>query len=463
MSSNTVIGTNTLALTAHRNLTSVGRTQSKASKRLSSGLKINSAADDAAGLGISQKMKAQIRGLDMAEKNADDAISLIQTAEGSVSEMQSMLQRARELSVQSANDTNTTEERVKMASEMVELIDEIDSMGARTEFNGQKLVDGTFSGNFQVGANSYQTISINLSEVSSKTLGNIYTTAVQKEFDLFGGTFDELKGSDIVTNLSTIAEKTEKIATQIKNSLDANGVPTSDVKYDNSLNTFFVKINEINTKLTAILDDESIGISAKKLITEFKDKFSNLVDDLHSVAKAAFKDLTVANPGPEQFTSPNQPLTDKQKAAFESLKSISKNLKGYTLESDSLLQGIHKTVIAQVSSLDHMKAQLTEFINGGTELNHYSFTTYLESFDVAISQVSAVRAKLGATQNRLGHTISNLQVSSENLSSANSRIEDADMAKEMMDLTKANVLQQAAISILAQANQAPNNITQLLG
>lgn len=277
MASNTVINTNVLALSAHRNLGIVGNRQTKANNRLSSGKKINSAADDAAGLAISSKMKAQIRGLDMASKNAEDGISLVKTAEGAMEEINNMLTRMRELAVQSANATNTDADRANLELEVAQLKQEIDGIGTRTEFNTlQVLAKSGVKGNFQVGANKGQTIDIT----------NYFKTAIS------------------VSNL---------------------GLKSATVK---------------------------------------------------SATKA---------------------------------------------------------------------------------------TSAISLFDSAIKTLAARRANLGALQNRLEYTVKNLNVASENLSAANSRIEDADMAKEMMNLTSANVLQQAATSMLAQANQAPQSITQLLG
>ncbi len=289
MAINTVINTNIRALNSHRNLAMVGANQSKASQRLSSGKKINSAADDAAGLAISDKMRAQIKGLDMAAKNAEDATSLIQTAEGSLTEVSNMVQRIRELAVQAGNDTNTHEDRQKIAQEMVQLYNEIDAISARTEFNSQQLTNGCASAglHFQIGANSGQNITV--------SIGNMEASILHSSF-----------GDDIRIAVSDLAQGNDSI--------------------------------------------------------------------------------------------------------------------------------------------------------GGA-----SWSGFLNSIDSALATVAEQRSKLGATQNRLDYTIKNLNVSSENLSAAKSRIEDTDMAKEMMNLTAANVLQQAATSMLAQANQAPQSITQLLG
>ena len=294
MAMNTVINTNMRALTSHRNLAMVGASQSKASQRLSSGKKINSAADDAAGLAISDKMRAQIKGLDMAAKNAEDATSLIQTAEGSLTEVTNMVQRIRELSVQAANDTNTNEDRQKIAKEMVQLFDEIDAISSRTEFNSKKLTNGTAQDlHFQIGANGGQKLELNIDSMNAKALNSV-----------FGGS---MRG-----------------------------------------------------KVSALAAASAGGVAAKAIAGE-------------------------------------------------------------------------------------------------------SWSGFLTNIDKALATVNDQRAALGATQNRLDYTIKNLNVSSENLAAAKSRIEDTDMAKEMMNLTAANVLQQAATSMLAQANQAPQSITQLLG
>ena len=298
MAMNTVINTNIRALNSHRNLAMVGANQSKASQRLSSGKKINSAADDAAGLAISDKMRAQIKGLDMAAKNSEDATSLIQTAEGSLTEVTNMVQRIRELAVQAANDTNTDEDRQKLAKEMVQLYDEIDAIAGRTEFNGKTLTTGAFSGGnglyFQIGANGGQNLQVNIG------------------------------------------------------------------------------------RMTASVLDASFGGSIRQAVSRL-------------AAAASAGSVTAAAIGGE------------------------------------------------------------------------SWSGFLTAIDNALATVNDQRAALGATQNRLEYTVKNLNVSSENLSAAKSRIEDTDMAKEMMNLTSANVLQQAATSMLAQANQAPQSITQLLG
>lgn len=424
MASNTVIATNTLALTAHRNLGSVGNAQSTASERLSSGLKINSAADDAAGLAISQKMKAQIRGLDMAEKNSEDAISLLQTAEGSVSEMQSMIQRMRELSIQGANDTNTAEERTKIANEMIELIDEVDSMAGRTEFNGQALIDGSFTGTFQIGANSGQSISIEMTEINAKTLGDQSVNDIKTEVT---DQLATIKGTDFNT-----------ITTLLGGGDGTDGQAHTELKA--ATNALETAVKDAVEKL-----NNTPGIS---------ETLQTSLNELLSVANTLNTVAAEAQPG----TGDNS----KKLADDEALA----NLKSVLSDFNDALEKVNKLNEAQTADLDEMRTKLQNFVaepEGDAELTFDNFTAFIDTLDTALGLISDQRAKLGASQNRLEYTINNLQVSSENLSAANSRIEDADMAEEMMNLTQANVLQQAAISMLAQANQMPNNITQLLG
>ncbi len=316
----TVINTNVPALMSNRALGAVGADKTRASQRASTGKKINSAADDAAGLAISQKMRAQIKGLNMASKNTQDGISMIQTAEGSISEIGNMVQRTRELVVQAGNDTNTTNDRVKIANETQQLLDEITDMSKRTEFNTKKLTGGDYAGS-----------------VAAKSV--VTYTAVTNTAG---------KASVKVTTTTTTA--VTKAAGSIHLQIGANGGQHI---------TF-----HIGTMTSA-----GLGID-------------KIADNIKVLAKA----------------------------------------------------------------------------NQGSKIS-----SMLSTLDSALETINTQRASLGAVQNRLSYTNNNLEVSSENLSAANSRIEDADMAVVMMDYAKQNVLQQAATTMLAQANQAPNQVLQLLG
>ncbi len=275
------VNTNIEALNAQRNLMMTALAFSKSAEKLSSGLRINRAGDDAAGLSISEKLRAQVRGLNQAVRNAQDGISLIQTAEGALNEVHSILQRMRELAIQAANDTLTTEDRQAIAQELVSLRNELDRIAQQTQFNGQNLLDGTFQAKyFHIGPNQNQTITVTIDNVNSTVIGG---------------------------------------------------------------------------------------------------NLSNLVDTFNS--------------------TPNQ------------------------ANAEALITGV----------------------------------------DDAIKDVSGVRSGLGAIQNRLEHTIANLSVASENLTAAESRIRDTDMAAEMVNFTRLQILQQAGVAVLAQANVNPQVILKLLG
>lgn len=344
--SNMVVQTNVLALNAHRNMKGVGDLQQKSSQKLSSGYRINSAADDAAGLSISEKMRSQIRGLDMASKNSQDAISLIQTAEGGMNEIDNMVQRIRELIVYASNDTMdygsgvtgtaatgsaVQGDRQKVQDEINSLMQEIDSMADRVQFNKKNLIDGSFASGtntpgvstnsgiyFQVGPNANQGWNLFIGSITCSALGLAAAAGMHK---------------------TTAMETGQNTATSATMGGDAGATTNAGAKL-NVLSGSLINLN---------------GMTGSGVITGLLDKLDN-----------------------------------------------------------------------------------------------------------ALTIVTTERSKLGAAQNRLEYTIKSLDISSENLSAAESRIRDTDMAAEMMNLTKANVLQQSTISMLAQANQAPQSLLSLL-
>jgi flagellin len=323
------INHNIAALNTHRQLNSATNAQAKSMEKLSSGLRINRAGDDAAGLAISEKMRGQIRGLDQASRNAQDGISLIQTAEGALNETHDILQRMRELATQSSNDTNTTTDREELQKEMNQLTEEINRISSQTEFNTQKLLDGATTGgagsvslNLQIGANATQSFNIDIENMGAQALGIAGTTG----------------GDATLTGSAT-----------------TNGV-------------------------TITTNDQTVSADA----------------------------------------------------TFQTANTVGKAYDG-------------STDVYALDITDHDKA-----------------TAAIKVVDKAIESVSAERSKLGAYQNRLEHTINNLNTSSENLTAAESRIRDVDMAKEMMASTKNSILSQAAQAMLAQANQQPQGVLQLL-
>ncbi|PLS17873.1 flagellin [Bacillus sp. M6-12] len=377
-----IINHNLSAMNSHRQLGMNQTNSAKSMEKLSSGLRINRAGDDAAGLAISEKMRGQVRGLNQAQRNAQDGISLIQTAEGALSETHSILQRMRELATQASNDTNTDQDRQELQKELNQLTSEINRIGNNTEFNQKKLLNGsqsldagsrvatagnTTSGNglhLQVGANSIQNFTVDIFDMRAEALGVAGTAS--------GGNakLDNAPGSS---------------AHGVKNDWVTGGTAGTESYYSAS----GAKVDGANRVLT----ENGTTISAELVAKSADAKFAS------GAANA---------------------LTDRGNATG-----------------------------ASVVALDIR--------------NHKKATAAISVIDAAINQVSAERSKLGAFQNRLEHTISNLGNSSENLQAAESRVRDVDMAAEMMKFTKDNILSQASQAMLAQANQRPQSVLQLLG
>lgn len=385
-----IINHNIAALNTYNRLSANNGATSKSLEKLSSGLRINRAGDDAAGLAISEKMRGQIRGLDQAGRNAQDSISMIQTAEGALNETHSILQRMRELAVQSGNDTNTDVDRGEIQKEINQLTDEIDRIANTTEFNTQKLIDGSKKGlveaeesKSKIQLNTRADIAIDTAATDIATSGTIILTRT-----LVTGSFD---GSD-----------TAQIRVGSPNSsLNAS------VSADGKTITFDGKSITLTNSLESLAVGESITVSVKKAI-----EASTTVGDSFSMQIGA-------NSGQNILVGMN------------SMKAEAIGVRGSDAKA------------LDITSYDKATAAITTINN-------------------AIESVSAERSKLGAIQNRLEHTINNLGASSENLTAAESRVRDVDMAKEMMNFQKNNILSQAAQAMLAQANQQPQGVLQLL-
>ncbi|QNU26255.1 flagellar hook-associated protein FlgL [Geobacillus zalihae] len=430
------INHNIAALNTYRQLTMGTNAASKSMEKLSSGLRINRAGDDAAGLAISEKMRGQIRGLEMAAKNAQDAISLIQTAEGALNETHSILQRMRELAVQASNDTTTDADRKELQKEVDQLAEELSRIASTTEFNTQKLLNGTFSGTFHIGANESQNLKVSIGDMSSFALGvagSVKTTitegdnttlTVNGKQDIADGTYNVIETSD----------PTQKY--QMK---DSNG---NVVAYSTDGKSWTVNVGE---------KDDVLTFSAA--VTSGDVTFSGNFTKVTATASFTNKGLQA---GTYTYDGVNKVLKD-----------VNGNVVAFEDSSNTgLFKDIHGNTVLDAS------AEATAgvvFANGDTftveGINITSQTTAnvaITKINDAIEKVSAERAKLGAYQNRLEHTINNLGTSAENLTAAESRIRDVDMAKEMMEFTKNNILTQAAQAMLAQANQQPQGVLQLL-
>lgn len=403
------INHNITALNTYNKLSANQATTSKSLEKLSSGLKINRAGDNAAGLAISEKMRGQIRGLDQASTNANDGISLIKTAEGALSETHSILQRMRELAVQSSNDTNTSTDRGEMQKEIDQLTTEIDRIANTTEFNTQKLLDGTKEG-LRAAANGEVKMSANTS-ATAVTLGAPGLASIQGAAAATGSA---------IKDFTVTITKTASTGTTAGFRVDIPTFGTADASLTGLTSggggTLSLSTNLVSTTAVALsigaLDTMKVGDSIT-LTFKKADAGNDKVD------KAVNMQIG-ANTGQNMYVGIND------------------------MRADAL--GVRSGI-------------------GGAAVNIETAgkaSAAITTIDNAIEKVSAQRSHLGAFQNRLEHTINNLGTSSENLTSSESRIRDVDMAKEMMEFTKNNILSQAAQSMLAQANQQPQSVLQLL-
>lgn len=584
------INHNVSALNTYNRLGANQNASSKNMEKLSSGLRINRAGDDAAGLAISEKMRAQIRGLDMATKNANDSISLIQTAEGALNETHSILQRMRELAVQATNDTNTDSDRTELQAEISQLISEIDRIGNTTEFNTKKLLDGSAKGivserdgsvavnnnsNLKIDATALEKIQgqaaknasvngsftvikseeteglnmfrifgedgkeiVNYSALAERDITKVQTT--MKE--LSGAGFNSTNGAASKTTLvravsgfysgttagglisggfdaAKIAveqeikefEKFKTSLTDVKTTLESalrnanmaglSGTDTQSLRsglaqVDTFIQAFTSGLEILNSGYNqAFAKEFSGGLSGTYLsavsgiIAGLSGAFSGLgalppAVDLSTSLAAAKSD--VIRSGTDVRVSGNEIIfnrdtafgTESAKLAIDKLGQL--NEKGGMKVGDSVTLVFGKKVEAEANINESVLTQIganggqTAFISMGDMraaaldiekidvTDKFKASAAIEKINSALTRVSAQRSSLGAVQNRLEHTINNLSTASENLTSAESRIRDVDMAKEMMDLTKNNILSQASQAMLAQANQKPQGVLQLL-
>ncbi|MGF2684947.1 flagellin [Marinobacter sp. DUT-3] len=383
-----IINTNIASLNAQRNLNASQTDANTALQRLSSGLRINSAKDDAAGLAISERFQSQITGLNMAQRNANDGISLSQTAEGALDEITANLQRIRELAVQSANASNSNSDRDALNQEVQQRVSEINRIAGQTSFNGLRVLDGSLpTQTFQVGANTGETIQVNGLDARGSQLGSVIgDTSGLSNAMVSGQTVAEL-----FENGETVDFTVELPL------LDGSGTTTLTINDASSFQDILGQVNAQSpqTGITANLNktnDEIIFSS------EFGQAFN--VD----VTVASGTTFNVATTVPDDMVTVNDTDISTQQGADLAMISL----------------------------------------------------------DYAIDQINGLRAELGAVQNRFESTIANLSTTSENLEASNSRIRDADFAKESAELARTQVLQQAGLSVLSQANARPQQVLQLL-
>lgn len=460
------INNNIMALNTHRQLGINNNMTAKSLEKLSSGYRINRAGDDAAGLAISEKMRGQIRGLNMASKNAQDGISLIQTAEGGLNETHAILQRMRELAVQSANDTNNDADRGEIQKEIEQLKAEIDRISETTEFNTKKLLNG------DVGQ------AINVVEDGS-TASNILAARATD------GSLDGTYALEIVS-----------VTNGIENFKSASGVSKDNVTFAENLQTGGAAANLKAGKYTIELSGDTGSATAVlkdadgKVLTSASGDSANALelnlDGTNSVLSieggtyngtAGTIEFEVGISADIKMTDPNG--IEKTYTGVKANNSSVMQVGGFELDVKTNLQETGKATL-NVSNKglkfhiganegQNTKLAISKIDTATLNIADVDVTTQsgadaaITSINKAIENVSAERAKLGANQNRLEHTIKNLDTSAENLQAAESRIRDVDMAKEMMEFTKQNILQQAATAMLAQANMAPQSVLKLLG
>jgi flagellin len=512
-----VINTNMPSLAAQRALNSSQGDVQTALSRLSSGLRINGAKDDAAGLAISERFSSQIKGLNQAVRNANDAISLSQTAESALAGTTDLLQRARELAVQSANATNSSTDRAALQAEVTQLVSEIDRIATTTSFNGLKLLDGNFSAKqFQVGAMANETVGVTIANAKSDALGGASSVAFADFNAAIASVAGATSASDRIAETLTFAitpqggntvtstvnvlagESSQATASRISSTVDGltatakTGVQLSAANAGAN-DTFTISINDVSIgAITYGADDAAFGANVSAAIAtktalagfavttsangvqivdstgaDIKVELTALTDaagtnnDLHVDALTADGTTVSSTPalndddldavGEEMTITGDITFTTNEPSTTTFTVASSNTAVGSVLDNSSDGNAETGTVTASSDKVSTMKIDTVANAN-----------TAIQVIDAAIATISSTRADLGATQNRFDSIVSGLQVASDNQSAARSRIVDADFAKETATLTRGQILQQAGIAVLAQANAAPQNVLSLL-
>jgi len=483
------VNTNVSSINAQRNLSKSSEALGTSMQRLSSGMRINSAKDDAAGLQIANRLTSQVNGLGVAQRNANDGISMAQTAEGAMTESANILQRMRDLSLQSANGSNDSDARAALQKEVGALQQELTRIAETTKFGGTSLLDGSFgTKQFQVGSNANETINVSLRDVSADAIGaNVITGAGTAGGTVSLGT--AMTGS-LADNHKTTAD-----------TLNING-KSIDVVGGQGAKDIAATINKSGAGVvaTANLETEIVGIpsGAKATLTIGEDKYDlgTYGGDMERLAKKMQADgydaiytkgptgdgsddkinlkatgvngidVSTATPaaGSGSFTVGGKAVTSVAANLAVSVASelnlSSANKIGISGKTAHELFGTGAATISSTGGSSKLTSVEDIDISGATSKGAQDA---IQTIDAALAQIDAQRADLGAVQNRFGHTISNLANVSENVSASKSRIEDTDYAAETAKLTKNQIMQQAGTTILAQSNQLPQAALSLLG
>jgi len=495
------IQTNVSSLNSQRNLSSSSNSLSVSLQRLSSGLRINSAKDDAAGLAISERFTAQIRGTDQATRNANDGISLAQTGESALGQMGTILQRVRELAVQASNATNSASDRQAINQEVGQLVAELDRFSTQTEFNGSKLLDGSFaSATFQIGANAMQTVTATTANFRTSNYGtnqvgvtsgaistavtgaSVTSTSNASAVVTTGGDLSILgsAASASVTLADTDSAKdvATKINAQSKTGVKATAYTESTYTFGATGSYTLAVYGSNTTKATVSFNVTATSTAAglADAVTAFNNQSSKtgitakLSEDntgvvltaadgsnIHLVAEGASDiagSITAGTTSASLATGAAGSITVGGQLIFDSDKSFTLK-SGTAVIAANALDGTGLAAAASVAS--GLKAVQDLDVS-----SYYNSTQAIRIVDQALASVNSQRASFGALQSRFEATVSQLQASSENLSAARSRIRDADFASETANLTRNQILQQAGTAMLAQANSLPQTVLSLL-
>lgn len=476
------INTNIASLNAQRNL---GRTQgllNKSLQRLSSGLRINSAKDDAAGLAISTRMGSQVRGLNQAARNANDGISLAQTAEGALQESTNILQRVRELAVQSANDTNTSGDRASIQAEVAQLVSELDRISTTTAFNGKNVLDGTMgTAIFHIGADAGQTISMTIGSARTSVLGTAGDIVAGGTFAGAGSITDAVGADQTALTINNVAIDNLGAADQAgsaKTLAVAINAALTGVTATATVTTFdlgAVTAQVVDGDVLAAGDFEINGTDITGALVGGSATFAQDLADLVNAQKSTTgvtatleggrMILTDASGGNIQVESDGtafgtSPFADVQAAI--SAAEASTSYGGVSLVSTGALE-INVAAAGGGTTMGiGVYHDTTVTMNNVDVSTQSGANAALASIDLALTEINTTRGELGAVQNRFESTIANLQSVAENIAAARARITDADFAAETAEMTKAQVMQQAGVAMLAQANQLPQAVLSLL-
>ena len=480
-----VVNTNVASLNAQRNLLGTSNMLNRSIQRLSSGLRINSAKDDAAGLAISDRMNSQIRGLNQAARNANDGISLSQTAEGALQESTNILQRMRELSIQSANDTNSAADRAALNAEVTQLQNELNRIAGTTTFNGKLLLDGSFgNAKFHVGSEANEVINVTVGDARATQMGSNQLTgthgvtaftAAAAINGINAGTLTVAGAFGSETVAYAAGDTARDIAAAVNTKADKTGVEafaetfaildvtatggvsfTLEGQNEGDATTIAANISDLTdlSELAKSINDVSGSTGISAVLSDDKaDIYLENADGYDISLSWVTGDFTLQGSDEENtaigaaaVVTTGADATVAGSVNFDSSKSY--------FVTDSITGGVLNTTAAQASSLEAVSTvDISTQVGANNAIN---------IIDGAVAFIDSLRGDLGAVQNRFESTIANLMNVSENISAAKSRIVDADFAAETAALTKAQILQQSGIAMLAQANTIPQAALTLL-